>query len=78
MSDSPLQGKLLSPVHDTTPDRIFMEIEDYLQRVKDGHLTPENALARIIEHAAKGNPRFVQTILDDAGVTFPCDCWDGM
>ena len=68
----------LSPPHNTAPDRIFMEIGDYIERVKEGHLTPEKALARIIEHAAKANPGFVETILNDEGITFPCDCWDGM
>jgi len=79
MSEGVAQSRqLLAVPHDTTPERIFMEIGDYLERVKDGHLSEENALARIIEHAAKANPRFVERILSDAGVTFPCDCWEGM
>ncbi len=66
----------LSTSHDTSPDRLYFEVQDYFDQVSEGHLSPENGLARVIEHIAKANPKFLLHSLDNAGVSIPCRCLD--
>lgn len=58
----------------TTPDRMFSEIKDFIARADEGHSTAEVALARIIEHIATNNARFISEACLNAGVLVPCDC----